>query len=277
MNTLKESCHKKTNIIHVSSEIARKLYYYVQWTGHFVCKQDFYINRKNFASYLMLYTLNGSGILNYRQKSYRLEKNSFMLIDCTDAHEYYPSGDGWEFKYIHFNGADSAKYYEHIVELFNSHVIDGVIDAEKYFDRIYDRVRTAGAEETCSEIIYHLLIKLIHLHGTEKQEKGDLFKLGDIMTNIAENYKNDISVIDLAEMAHMSRCHFSTEFKAQTGFTPYAYLLSYRLSAAKRALCNTDKTVEEISASCGFSDTSSLIRAFKRTEGVSPAAYRKKH
>lgn len=275
MNLLRESCHKKHNLIHVSSEIARSLYYYVQWTGHFVCKSDFLVRRSNFESFLMLYTLNGSAELKYEGRIYRIEKNSVMLLDCRNAHEYYPKTDGWEFKYVHFYGADSKKIYEHIVSLYGSCVINGVIGAEKNYDAIYERVRTASPEETCSEIIYHMLIKLIHLKSTVSIENSDVFKLSDIITYIAENYQKNISVTALADIAHLSRCHFSTVFKRFTGFSPYSYILSFRLTATKRMLLSTDRSVEMIAERCGFIDASSFIRTFKKAEGVSPSAYRK--
>jgi hypothetical protein len=60
-----ESCHKKDNLPHLASQIAKELYYYVQWTGHFICKEDFHIQRAGWKSYLLLYTISGEGSLIY--------------------------------------------------------------------------------------------------------------------------------------------------------------------------------------------------------------------
>lgn len=200
-----------------------------------------------------------------------------MLIDCNKPQEYYPTGDRWEFKYVHFNGALSARYYTYITELYGTHVTVGSPDTEKYLDKICQTVRLSGAEELCSELIYHLLIDLINMHSMEQEEDSESFRLKEVLSFISENYRQDISVTQLSEIAHLSRCHFSTEFKKHTGFSPYSYILKYRLASAKRLLCSTDKTVEVIADRCGFADTSSFIRAFKKAEGVSPAAYRKAH
>lgn len=282
MNTLKEtvlkeSCHKKTNLLHVPSETARKLYYYVQWTGHFVCKPDFYIKRSYLDSYLLLYVVSGSGTLNYKGKSYMLGKNSIVLIDCKVPQEYYPDCDRWEFKYIHFNGSQSKMYYEHITALYNAPVTIGNVETEKYFDKICELIRSSSAEEICSELIYHLLINLINSHSCGSEEKSEAFRIKDVLMYISDHYASDLNVTRLAEIAHLSRCHFSTEFKRHTGFSPYCYILKYRLSAAKRLLCSTERTVDIIAERCGFADTSSFIRAFKKVEGISPAAYRKTH
>ena len=76
MNTLRESCHQKTNLLHVASATAKELYYYVLWTGHFICKTDFYIKRSHLDNYLLLYTVAGTGTLNYEGKSYPMKKIS---------------------------------------------------------------------------------------------------------------------------------------------------------------------------------------------------------
>ena len=274
MNTLRESCHSITNLIHVSSELARKLYFYVQWTGHFVCKEDFYIKRGNFDSILLLYTISGSGTLIYGGKKYALSVGTLMMIDCAEPHEYYPDNDRWEFKYVHFNGVQARELYSHIVSVQATHAIIGVSDAEGFLDRILDLVRNSGAEEICSEHIYSLLMRLIATAVPTNTETPESFRIKDALYYIAENYRKDISVSHLAELAHLSRCHFSTEFRKHTGFSPYNYILNYRISAAKRFLLTTDRTVEDIAERCGFSDASTFIRAFKRMTGLSPALYR---
>ena len=269
---LNESCHQKSNLPHLASEIAKKLYYYVQWTGHFVFKNDFYIKRANLKSYLLLYTIKGSGTLNYENINYELTEKSIMFIDCTKKHEYFPTSKNWEFKFIHFFGSHSKKYYEYITELYNSVVITSQDDFERYFDTIYNYVKSSEHEEICSDIIYRLLTKLI----SNANNTTDTFKINDILYYISENYSNNISVRELAEISHLSRCYFSTVFKNSTGFSPYEYILNYRIHIAKQLLYNTTDSIEEISSKCGFSDTSSFIRAFKKQTGVSPLNYRKK-
>lgn len=274
MYTVKESCHKKITLLSVPSDTAKKLYYYVQWTGHFICKPDFYIDRCNLESFELLYTLKGSGTLKYENETYKLVKDTVMLIDCTKPHQYYPDGDNWEFKYIHFNGSLAKQYYNHISQLHGSPVTSED-DIEKYFIRVFDIILNSGAEEICSDMIYRILTKLIYNANKEKYETTSAARLKNALYYISENYNKHIDVSDLAATAHMSRCYFSTAFKAHTGFSPHQYITNYRINAAKRLLHTTSKTIEEISSDCGFSDSSSFIRTFKRLENTSPFVYRK--
>lgn len=268
---INESCHYKTNLPHLASEIAKQLYYYVQWTGHFVCKSDFYIKRTGLKSYLLLYTVKGKGILNYMNNNYTLNEKSIMFIDCTKTHEYYPASNNWEFKYIHFYGNQSKKYYEYITETYGSFVLNNSNEYERYFDTVYNYIKFSEGEEMCSDMIYRLLTKLI----SDYYKTVCSFKINDILHYISENYVNNISVQELADISHLSRCYFSLIFKNNTGFSPYEYILNYRIHISKQLLCNTMDSIEEIGLKCGFSDTSSFIRAFKRQVGVSPLNYRK--
>jgi AraC-like DNA-binding protein len=53
------------------------------------------------------------------------------------------------------------------------------------------------------------------------------------------------------------------------------YLLMLRLSKAKEELMNTEKSIKEISESCGFSSPNYFSLIFKRKENISPGNYRK--
>lgn len=268
-----ESCHKKNNLQHIPSETAEKLYYYVLWTGHFLCKPDFHIRRTNYKTYLLLYTVSGEGVLLYGGKRYTLRGGSLFFIDCRELQEYYPIGDGWEFKYVHFKGVLSDRYYEYLLNLYGSPVFEGGAAIEECLDQIIEIVGHFGEEETCSELIYRILTKSINAFHSRGVVDDD--PIGSAVRYISEHYKEEITVSELADVAHISRCYFSIRFKTQTGFSPYQFLLLYRIGYAKRLLDDTGKSMSEIAERSGFPDASSFIRAFKRAEGVSPSAYRK--
>ena len=86
MFNVNESCHLKKNLTNIPSDTARALYFYVQWTGHFVCKTDFHIHRSNMNSFELLYTVSGKGTLVYDGEAYTLSPGSVMFIDCTKPH-----------------------------------------------------------------------------------------------------------------------------------------------------------------------------------------------
>lgn len=273
MNLLKESCYEKEKHMRIPTETAKQLYYYVQWTGHFVCKQNFHIKRSHFTSFLLIYTTEGSGTLNYCGKQYDISQNTMCFLDCRLPHEYFTHTTPWNFKFIHFYGNLSKAYYDFIIQLYNAPVFPcGVTDIETIFDRIIENVQNSDEESLCSEYVYRILTELIRSF----QHADNSFDFKMIMNYIAENYMECINVDDIAHSFNLSRSYFTTKFKEATGISPYAYLKQCRISAAKGLLTNTNHTIQAISERCGFNSCSAFIRTFKSATGTTPLLYRKR-
>mgnify|MGYP003311799693 CR=1 FL=1 len=58
---LNESCEVYEKYANTPSQIASEIYFYAEWAGYFVCNPDFFIERKNNSSILILYTVSGCG------------------------------------------------------------------------------------------------------------------------------------------------------------------------------------------------------------------------
>lgn len=91
---------------------------------------------------------------------------------------------------------------------------------------------------------------------------------------IAEHYKEDLRLEDLASMVGMSPSSFSRFFKLKTLKTLSSYIVDVRLGIAARDLVDSSMTVSEICYNCGFSNLSNFNRAFKATKGMSPTEFR---
>jgi AraC-like DNA-binding protein len=87
-------------------------------------------------------------------------------------------------------------------------------------------------------------------------------------------YFEPLDVDDLARAAGLSRAHFSREFRAAFGESPYSYLLTRRLERAASLLRLTDRSIADICLSVGLQSQGSFTTSFKRMYGASPAAYR---
>jgi AraC-like DNA-binding protein len=91
---------------------------------------------------------------------------------------------------------------------------------------------------------------------------------------IDSRYREPLDVLALARVAHLSRAHFSREFRRVFGETPHQYLLTRRLERAAALLRNTDRTVADICLTVGLSSIGSFTTSFGRAFGLSPTAYR---
>jgi AraC-like DNA-binding protein len=91
---------------------------------------------------------------------------------------------------------------------------------------------------------------------------------------IDSRYRDPLDVSDLARAAHLSRAHFSREFRRAFGESPHQYLLTRRLERAAALLRNTDRTVADICLTVGLRSVGSFTTSFGRNFGLSPTAYR---
>lgn len=91
---------------------------------------------------------------------------------------------------------------------------------------------------------------------------------------ITKNYRNDIRLNDLANIAGMSPSSFSRFFKLRTGRSISDFVISVRLGIASRELVTTSKSISEICYNSGFNNVSNFNRIFKKNKGYTPKEFR---
>ncbi len=98
-----------------------------------------------------------------------------------------------------------------------------------------------------------------------------------VLEYINKNLATPISNADLCKIMCLSETYFSNLFTQQFGISPKQYVLQKRVSAAAKALLETDKTVKEIAMSLGYDNEMYFNRIFHKITGTPPGKYRKKY
>jgi transcriptional regulator GlxA family with amidase domain len=86
---------------------------------------------------------------------------------------------------------------------------------------------------------------------------------------------SELSVQELANVAHLSPRQFSRAFTSETGQPPAKAIERLRVEAARLMIEQSRHTIEEIAAATGFIDTERMRRAFLRAFGQPPQALRR--
>lgn len=73
----------------------------------------------------------------------------------------------------------------------------------------------------------------------------------------------------------MSRRSFVRHFKAATGASPHAWLLTQRLERAGELLETTDLSIEQVAGRIGYASAAVFREQFSLRRGVSPRDYRR--
>ncbi len=131
-------------------------------------------------------------------------------------------------------------------------------------------------ENLNSLIIVNLIRQIKHNlpskpHNAPIGVKENIKKAIDYMN---ENYTGGISNAELSNLINMDKYRFIRSFKAQTGKTPYEYLLNLKVEKARKMLKGGNSSITEISMICGFSSHSHFTSTFKKKTGMSPTEYR---
>lgn len=92
---------------------------------------------------------------------------------------------------------------------------------------------------------------------------------------LQEHYcESEFTVQKAAAHFNLSISNLGHYFKSHTGVTVSDYVESLRLNLAQKLLRETDKSVSDISASVGYLQPATFMRAFKKVLGVSPTNWR---
>ena len=81
-------------------------------------------------------------------------------------------------------------------------------------------------------------------------------------------------VAELAQIAGLSPVQLERQARRTLGLSPRSLIQRLRLEAAVQLITTTDRTLGDISASCGFYDQSSFTRQFRSVLGRTPGSYR---
>ncbi len=116
--------------------------------------------------------------------------------------------------------------------------------------------------------IEHIEMNQIQLSGFESLEI-----VNDILKYIESRLNENITVEELAKIAHFNPNYFIHFFHKMTGSSPLQYINKLKIEKAKNLLSTSNLSISEIADSIGF-QLFYFSRIFKNSTGFSPTAYR---
>ena len=106
------------------------------------------------------------------------------------------------------------------------------------------------------------------------ENKND--RLAEVFQYVKSNYKEEISLDEIAKIANLTPTSFCRMFKSKTKKPFVEYLNEIRVSNACKYLIETDLGISEIAYECGYKTASNFNKLFKKLIGTTPKEYRKK-
>lgn len=249
-------------------------------------KAGFHYAERNagIGQHIIIYCIEGYGWVEINKKRIEIGPSEFILIPKNVPHKY-GAGENkpWTIYWIHFKGELSNYIVELILKNAENFKPSLSYNEQRLrlFDDIYDTLEmgySSDALRYVSMTFSHFLSSLIYekkFSSSEQNPEKDAIAL--TIELMQHKIQTAVTLKELADSANLSISHFSTIFKAKTGYSPIEYYNHLKIQHACQYLSFTDMSVKNVSVTLGIHDPYYFSRMFTRLMGVSPTGYRKKN
>ena len=236
--------------------------------------------------YLFHYIISGTGTLmadnaKGETQTYSIKSGQGFLIFPKQITTYIAdTEDPWEYTWLEFDGLRVKE----ALDLTDLSLDNPIYNAKsKYLsesmlnEMLYI---VQHPNETPFHLIGHLFLFLDYLTRSSKstrivqRSKMSDFYIKEAINFIEQNFQNDISIEEIAEVCGINRSYLGKIFKKSVGKSPQEFLMNYRMVKATELLKLTDLSIADIGKAVGYEDQLHFSRAFKTVLGISPRHWR---
>lgn len=230
----------------------------------------------------LFYCLSGSGQFNITGQLHPVEPDDLVIVNPQVEHtevsynanplEYIVLGiSGIEFLF----GTAEASYTRMSCRDNREQIRFLLKELLQEIDQNMD-----GCETICQDLLEILLLWLVRanmlsLRACDIPSHAGSKECAAIKRYMDENFKKNLTLDQLAAIAHINKYYLAHSFQKEYGVSPISYLGQRRIEESKYLLCNTNHSLSQISELLGFSSPSYFSQCFHKAEGVSPNSYRR--
>ena len=259
---------------------SRSLPFFITIAGRSFCDGSYHIVRRDSAVCTVEYILDGVGTVRCGDMTSLAEKGQVYLLPPHRDHDYYSDASHpWTKIWVNVGGTlvDSLLAAYHLSDTL---VYDGG-DTLPLFE---EAVALCGSGKSTEEIlragaplVHRLFAALapasVFLPDADAAVGADAAAL---RRHIDAHFAEPLTMDGIASVIYKSRSQSHRLFKAAFSVSPYDYLITRRLDAAKALLADTGLSVKEIASRVGFSDEHYFSALFHRKCGETPRETRER-
>ena len=231
----------------------------------------------------IMFVLSGSGTVTINETEYEVRKGDIIVYNPDASHAESTTGDnGIELAFFGITNFKIGNLpSDYILDENTSPILHTGADAQEYEFYFMSLVKEVASDKPYNEIFSKYLARLIMIGILRLANISEAkFVTNGIFTrihNYLNNHFTEIESMDaICEELKISKYYLSHVFKKYMGKPPMQYVASKRIAYAKKLLQETDLSATEIGEMCGYKDHVLFFKSFKKQEGITPIAFRKK-
>lgn len=186
-------------------------------------------------------------------------------------------------------GPNSIRHYKNAVIILNSLALRAAISVGVDSDICYrlggiyiKKVESTSTFDDLQTICYTMVNDYCNRVKQLKTVKSKLNDITDLEINkclnyVADNFRDKLSITDIAFNIGYSPEYLSSKFKKVTGKNLPHYINEKKIEDAQKKLVLTDLSIAEISEQLSFTNQSYFQKIFKNITGTTPLKYRKQN
>ena len=174
------------------------------------------------------------------------------------------------------SSADSRSLVDRFLRLPDRH-FKAIRGVKPLFDELFqwhDKpdafLRTSRMRVTAIRLLLAILDSSVR-HTAQTQPSQ---RMARVIQTIRECPQGEYRLGDLARQTHLSLARFKGRFKAETGVSPWQFILQTKIEAAQKRLRAGREPITHIAIDLGFASSQYFATVFKRLAGQTPRDYR---
>ena len=236
--------------------------------------------------YLFHYVLSGTGTLMADDvkgitQTYSVKSGQGFLIFPGQITTYYADQHSpWEYLWIEFDGL-RVKEALSLTDFSSSHPVYRT-HSKNLREQMVKEMEyiISHPKESSFHLLGHLYLFFDYFIQSAKStrliqsSKMSDYYIQEAIHYIEQNFQNNISIEEIAEVCGINRSYLGKIFRNSIGRSPQEFLMNYRMVKATELLKLTTLSIADIGNAVGYSNPLHFSRAFKNVYGISPREWR---
>ena len=232
--------------------------------GRFDSEGDWIHPTVTVSTYEIIYVVEGEVHIREGADTYDLQKGEMLLLSPNVEHGGTHHSHGQtSFYWLHFSCSDIGA-----VGFPKRCKPNGAATSRTFVELMH----LQQASPTVAQLAF---ARFLFECGREP-ERGNR-RVSEICEYIRVSSGRSLSVIEVAERFGYSADHLSRLLKRELGADAKTAIVRYRMEYIESRLLNSDCSIKEIAAQCGFEDENAFVKFFKYHAGTTPSSFRNKY